>query len=96
MSSPTSEPAERTPALVPAQFGQVVLGYPCLAVIAALAVTFSNRIMAGIRIIGELIASGAGDLAGDQVASRWKASTCLTVPLRRTPLTHCTEGHLSS
>lgn len=78
------------PIIGPAVFGQTVLGYSCLLVIAALAVIFSKRTMAGIRIdavgedatsagwtglavtrtrvVGVLIASGAGGLAGVQLA----------------------------
>ena len=78
------------PIIGPAVFGQTILGYFCLAVIIALAVTFSPRTMAGIRVdavgedatsagwtglavnhtrvIGVLIASGAGGLAGAQLA----------------------------
>jgi general nucleoside transport system permease protein len=78
------------PIIGSAVFGQTILGYLCLAVIAALAVIFSTRTMAGIRVdavgedatsagwtglavnrtrvIGVLIASGAGGLAGAQLA----------------------------
>jgi simple sugar transport system permease protein len=78
------------PIVGPAVFGQTVLGYVCLAAIAALAVMFSGRTMAGIRVdavgedatsagwtglavnrirvLGVLIASGAGGLAGAQLA----------------------------
>lgn len=78
------------PIIGPALFGQTVLGYFCVVVIAALAVNFSSRTMAGIRVdavgedatsagwtglavnrtrvIGVLIASGAGGLAGAQLA----------------------------
>jgi simple sugar transport system permease protein len=80
----------RLPIIGPAVFGQTVLGYLCLLVIAALAVIFSSRTMAGIRVdavgedatsagwtglnvnrtrvIGVFIASGAGGLAGAQLA----------------------------
>jgi len=80
----------KLPIVGPALFGQTVLGYLCLAVIAVLAVVFSSRTMAGIRVdavgedatsagwtglavnrtrvIGVLIASGAGGLAGAQLA----------------------------
>lgn len=78
------------PIIGPALFGQTLLGYFCVVVIAALAVIFSSRTMAGIRVdavgedatsagwtglavnrtrvIGVLIASGAGGLAGAQLA----------------------------
>lgn len=78
------------PIIGPAVFGQTFLGYLCLAVVVALAVVFSPRTMAGIRVdavgedatsagwtglavnktrvIGVLIASGAGGLAGAQLA----------------------------
>jgi len=78
------------PIIGPAVFGQTILGYFCLVVIAALAVIFSSRTMIGIRIdavgedatsagwtglavnhtrvLGVLIASGAGGLAGAQLA----------------------------
>ncbi|AQA01412.1 ABC transporter permease [Mycobacterium sp. MS1601] len=78
------------PIIGPAVFGQTPLGYLCLAVVVALAVVFSPRTMAGIRVdavgedatsagwtglavnrtrvIGVLIASGAGGLAGAQLA----------------------------
>ncbi|WP_040795196.1 ABC transporter permease [Nocardia higoensis] len=78
------------PIIGPALFGQTVLGYFCLAVIAALAVIFAKRTMIGIRfdavgedavsagwtglavnrtrVVGVLIASGAGGLAGAQLA----------------------------
>ncbi|MET0899857.1 MAG: ABC transporter permease [Mycobacterium sp.] len=78
------------PIIGPAVFGQTILGYVCLAAIAALAVIFSGRTMTGIRVdavgedatsagwtglavnrtrvIGVLVASGAGGLAGAQLA----------------------------
>jgi simple sugar transport system permease protein len=78
------------PFIGPAVFGQTILGYLCVAAIVALAVIFSSRTMAGIRVdavgedatsagwtglpvnrtrvIGVLIASGAGGLAGAQLA----------------------------
>lgn len=78
------------PIIGPALFGQTPLGYLCIAAIVALAVLFSPRTMAGIRVdavgedatsagwtglnvnrtrvIGVLIASAAGGLAGAQLA----------------------------
>jgi general nucleoside transport system permease protein len=78
------------PVIGPAIFGQTALGYLCVAAVLALAVIFSPRTMAGIRVdavgedatsagwtglavnrtrvIGVLIASGAGGLAGAQLA----------------------------
>lgn len=78
------------PIIGPAVFGQTVLGYLCLVVVVALAMVFSPRTMAGIRVdavgedatsagwtglavnrtrvLGVLIASGAGGLAGAQLA----------------------------
>ncbi|CAN5561855.1 hypothetical protein BH10ACT9_BH10ACT9_36790 [soil metagenome] len=78
------------PIIGPAIFGQTALGYLCVVAILALAVIFSPRTMAGIRVdavgedatsagwtglavnrtrvIGVLIASGAGGLAGAQLA----------------------------
>jgi ABC-type uncharacterized transport system permease subunit len=78
------------PIIGPALFGQTLLGYLCLAAIAALAVVFSPRTMTGIRfdavgedatsagwtglavnrirMVGVLIASAAGGLAGAQLA----------------------------
>lgn len=78
------------PVIGPALFGQTPLGYLCIGAIVALAVVFSARTMAGIRIdavgedatsagwtglavnriraLGILIASGAGGLAGAQLA----------------------------
>ncbi len=80
----------KLPVVGPALFGQTLLGYLCIAVIIVLAVAFSGRTMAGIRIdavgenatsagwtgvavnrtrvVGVLIASGAGGLAGAQLA----------------------------
>lgn len=78
------------PVIGPALFGQTLLGYLCIGAIVVLAVAFSGRTMAGIRVdavgedatsagwtglavnrtrvLGVLIASGAGGLAGAQLA----------------------------
>lgn len=78
------------PIIGPALFGQTVLGYLCIVAIVAIAVVFSPRTMAGIRVdavgedatsagwtglavnrtrvVGVLIASAAGGLAGAQLA----------------------------
>lgn len=78
------------PVIGPALFGQTVLGYLCLLVVAGLAIVFSGRTMIGIRVdavgedatsagwtglavnrirvLGVMIAAGAGGLAGAQLA----------------------------